>query len=327
MKRLRILMVFTVAAIGVAGRDGVRAEDGRVIAGTEIGAAVPVDAFNKFADVGGILSPYVGYMANDNLGVWGHVHVLGAPEDNPSIRRGIRDDDATWAVGGTAGPRLAARIEQIEFWGTGEAGVFTGLAPHSSITDTSFAYSAGGGVTAHDVADNLSVGMFARWNHLFQRAHMRGEVRFVTAGLSVQYDFAAAEPAPPAPPPVAQTAPPPAPPVRKKIVLRGVNFDFDKADIRFDARPVLDEAIATLKQEGTIAIVAEGHTDSRGTDEYNQALSLRRAKAVRDYLVAGGIDAARIQVEGYGESRPVASNDTDDGRAQNRRTELRVVGD
>jgi OOP family OmpA-OmpF porin len=90
---------------------------------------------------------------------------------------------------------------------------------------------------------------------------------------------------------------------------------------------VLDEAVATLKQEGAIAVVAEGHTDAVGSDEYNQALSLRRANAVRDYLVAGGIDAARIQVEGYGESRPVASNDTDDGRAQNRRTELRVSGE
>jgi OOP family OmpA-OmpF porin len=62
-----------------------------------------------------------------------------------------------------------------------------------------------------------------------------------------------------------------------------------------------------------------------GTEAYNQALSLRRAGAVRDYLVGGGIDAGRLSVEGFGESRPVATNDTDSGRAQNRRVELRIV--
>jgi outer membrane protein OmpA-like peptidoglycan-associated protein len=116
----------------------------------------------------------------------------------------------------------------------------------------------------------------------------------------------------------------PVPPVQKRIVLRGVHFDFDKATIRKEARPILDEAIATLQREGTVSVVAEGHTDSRGSDTYNQTLSLRRATAVRDYLVAGGIGSSRIQVQGFGESRPVASNDTDDGRAQNRRVELRV---
>jgi outer membrane protein OmpA-like peptidoglycan-associated protein len=104
-----------------------------------------------------------------------------------------------------------------------------------------------------------------------------------------------------------------------------VNFDFDKATIRPDARPVLDEAVRILTQEGTVAVVAEGHTDAIGSDAYNQALSERRADAVRRYLVNGGVEPGRIQTEGFGESRPVASNETDDGRAQNRRTELRVL--
>ena len=112
--------------------------------------------------------------------------------------------------------------------------------------------------------------------------------------------------------------------MQKKFVLRGVNFDFDKATIRADARPVLDEAITILKEQGGIAVVAEGHTDSTGPDTYNQGLSERRAKSVRDYLVAGGIDASRIETAGYGESQPVADNSTRDGRAQNRRVELEV---
>jgi outer membrane protein OmpA-like peptidoglycan-associated protein len=112
--------------------------------------------------------------------------------------------------------------------------------------------------------------------------------------------------------------------MQKKIVLRGVNFDFDKATIRSDARPVLDEAINILKSQGGVAVIAEGHTDSTGPEAYNMTLSQRRAKAVRDYLVAGGIDASRIETVGYGETQPVADNSTRDGRAQNRRVELDV---
>jgi outer membrane protein OmpA-like peptidoglycan-associated protein len=132
-------------------------------------------------------------------------------------------------------------------------------------------------------------------------------------------------------PAVAQAPPPPPPPapppVKKKIVLRGVHFDFNKWNIRPPDRAVLDEAIATLKQEGSISVICQGYTDSIGSDAYNLKLSMRRAEAVRDYLVAGGIAADRIKVEGFGKADPVASNDTADGRAQNRRVELRVVGD
>lgn len=130
-----------------------------------------------------------------------------------------------------------------------------------------------------------------------------------------------ATPAPTPPPP----SPPPLPPVReRRIVLRGVYFDFDRADIRPDARPVLDEAIQVLRARPDAKLVVEGHTDSVGGEEYNQALSLRRAEAVKNYLVAGGVAPERITVVGYGETRPVASNDTEEGRAQNRRVELRL---
>ena len=94
--------------------------------------------------------------------------------------------------------------------------------------------------------------------------------------------------------------------------------------VHADAVPVLNEAAETLKAEGSIAVIVEGHTDSVGTDAYNQKLSHRRADAVRQYLVKHGIPANRVTTEGFGESRPVASNDTADGRAQNRRVELRV---
>lgn len=135
---------------------------------------------------------------------------------------------------------------------------------------------------------------------------------------------AAPPPPPPPPPPVAQAPPPPPPPAKKKIVLRGVNFDFDKATIRPDAARILDEAVATLKAEPDIEVLIVGHTDSIGSEAYNLRLSQRRAQAVRDYLVKHGISAARLKVKGMGESQPVASNDTAEGRAQNRRVELLV---
>jgi outer membrane protein OmpA-like peptidoglycan-associated protein len=110
--------------------------------------------------------------------------------------------------------------------------------------------------------------------------------------------------------------------VKKKIVLRGVHFDFDKANIRSDSVPILREAASTLKENPSISVIVEGHTDSVGSDAYNLKLSHRRADAVRNYLVAHGVSASRIRTEGYGESQPVASNETADGRAQNRRVEL-----
>ncbi len=147
----------------------------------------------------------------------------------------------------------------------------------------------------------------------------------VGIGIAYTLDLGVAEAAPPPPPPPPRVAPAP-PPVKQKIVLRGVNFDFDKSTIRPDAMPVLDEAIRTLKEAGDVSVICQGYTDSIGSDQYNKALSLRRANAVRDYLVAGGIAPTRISVEGFGKSNPVASNDTADGRAQNRRVELRVTG-
>jgi len=129
---------------------------------------------------------------------------------------------------------------------------------------------------------------------------------------------------------VAETPPPPPPaPMREpeavaeKIVLRGVNFDFDKSNIRPDAAVILDEAVSALSGSSS-AVSVEGHTDWVGTDAYNQGLSERRANSVKRYLVEHGVDESRLSTVGYGESRPIASNETRDGRALNRRVELLV---
>jgi OOP family OmpA-OmpF porin len=132
-------------------------------------------------------------------------------------------------------------------------------------------------------------------------------------------------PPPPPPAPAPRAAPPPPPaPVEERIVLRGVNFDFDKSDIRPDAAVILDEAASQLNANPGRSVRVEGHTDSVGTDDYNQSLSERRAASVKDYLVEKGVDGSRLTTAGFGESNPIASNDTADGRALNRRVELNL---
>lgn len=111
------------------------------------------------------------------------------------------------------------------------------------------------------------------------------------------------------------------------LTLTGVNFKFDKSDIEPDSERILNQAVEALNEASTVNVHILGHTDSVGTDAYNQSLSERRANAVRDYLIDQRISAARLTAEGAGESQPVASNDTDDGRYQNRRVELHVVRD
>lgn len=106
------------------------------------------------------------------------------------------------------------------------------------------------------------------------------------------------------------------------IELQGVHFDFDKASLRDESFAILDAAVSTLSTHGKIAVEVAGHTDSKGSDAYNQGLSERRAAVVKDYLVSKGISADRLTSKGYGESNPVADNATEEGRAKNRRTEL-----
>ena len=133
-------------------------------------------------------------------------------------------------------------------------------------------------------------------------------------------------PPPPTPAPSAEPAPAPAAPqVAEKIILRGVNFDFDKDEIRSDGAVILDEAASMLTGAHTGARVRiEGHTDATGPDAYNQGLSERRANSVRSYLVSHGVDASKLTTVGYGESSPIADNGTREGRALNRRVELQV---
>jgi outer membrane protein OmpA-like peptidoglycan-associated protein len=102
----------------------------------------------------------------------------------------------------------------------------------------------------------------------------------------------------------------------------GINFDTDSDHIKDESKPTLDKIVELLKAKPDLKLSIEGHTDSTASAEYNQRLSERRAAAVSAYLVAAGIDGSRLSSVGFGASRPVATNDTALGRAQNRRVEL-----
>jgi OOP family OmpA-OmpF porin len=128
----------------------------------------------------------------------------------------------------------------------------------------------------------------------------------------------AAAPAAPAAAPVAAAS--------KVTYAADAFFDFDKAVVKPAGKAKLDDLVAKVKGINLEVIIAVGHTDSIGSDAYNQKLSVRRAEAVKAYLVSKGIEKNRIYTEGKGEKQPVASNKTKEGRAKNRRVEIEVVG-
>jgi len=109
------------------------------------------------------------------------------------------------------------------------------------------------------------------------------------------------------------------------VRLNNVFFDFDKSNLRDESFVELDRVVTLLKDNPAIEIEMSAHTDSKGSDEYNLKLSDNRARSVREYIVSKGIAPERIVSQGYGESKPVASNDTDDGRQINRRVEFKIL--
>ncbi len=107
-----------------------------------------------------------------------------------------------------------------------------------------------------------------------------------------------------------------------RVRLYGINFDIDSDHIRADAKPAIDQLVAALKANVSWKVMIEGHTDATGSDEHNRDLSNRRAASVKAALVAAGIAADHLGSAGFGASKPVASNDNEIGRAQNRRVEV-----
>jgi len=140
----------------------------------------------------------------------------------------------------------------------------------------------------------------------------------------------AAAPPPPPPAPIAAPVPPPPvvvpppKPVPEVVVLKGVNFANNSAQLTPGSSATLDQAAAALIRRGDIRAEVAGHTDSRGSPQYNRGLSQQRAEAVMRYLVSKGVNPANLSARGYGQDSPIDDNKTEKGRAANRRVELRA---
>ncbi|NKF20784.1 OmpA family protein [Solimonas marina] len=110
-----------------------------------------------------------------------------------------------------------------------------------------------------------------------------------------------------------------------KIILHDINFEFDSSRLKSSSKLELDKIAAGLKGQPTMGLMIEGHTDATGPDAYNMKLSKARANAARDYLISQGIEASRLEATGFGETKPIATNKTKEGRAENRRVEFKVT--
>jgi len=201
--------------------------------------------------------------------------------------------------------------------------------------ETSTMYGAAGGALVGGGFGCAFAGNLGGHSRDFAIGCPTGVVAGAVIGGLLGYAFWGPPPTVTAPAKLPSPAPTPAPsvsaqvprvPTKQKIVLRGVYFDFNKAVIRPGDAATLDEAASALKTNASVAVDVNGYCDSVGSEEYNLKLSDRRANAVVDYLVKQGIRADRLISHGYGKTNFVASNDTAEGRAQNRRVELIPVG-
>ena len=109
------------------------------------------------------------------------------------------------------------------------------------------------------------------------------------------------------------------------VRLKNIYFDFDKTTLKNESFPELDKVVDFLKQNASVEIEISGHTDNKGSDDYNETLSQGRSEAVVNYVISQGIDSFRLTAHGYGESKPIDTNDSDEGRANNRRVEFTVM--
>ncbi|WP_158827105.1 OmpA family protein [Mucilaginibacter lacusdianchii] len=129
----------------------------------------------------------------------------------------------------------------------------------------------------------------------------------------------------PVPAPAPAPTPPPPPPAKPNFNFSNIQFEFNSAVLKTASYEILDRAVAEMKKDPSARFVLNGHSSAEGTPEHNMSLSVERAGSVKTYLMNAGISGDNLTVKGYGESKPATSNTTEEGRALNRRVEIKVV--
>ncbi|MBL6617873.1 MAG: OmpA family protein [Reyranella sp.] len=232
---------------------------------------------------------------------------------------------------------------------------FGGVA-FDSAHDTVLAYQAGAGLN-FDVAPHVVLSTDYRFMQTDRGNFdvgagdpVKARYRANTVMLGVKYMFGSAPPPPPpppppqAPPPMVQAMPPPPPPppapvcdappgfqvdadchiIPQTVILRTVDFEFNSSGLTAPSQHSLDKVAAALVRQPDLDVEIDGHTDSIGGAPYNLRLSQRRSDAVKQYLIGKGVQADHLSARGFGKGKPIESNDTAEGRAQNRRVEFVV---
>ena len=316
-------------------------------AGLDLGLTEPLNGnFRGHVNLGFLVSPYVGVALHPYVGfqISPTFYFFSQGGSFPGMPGQGREETTMVAIGG--GPRLQyplyTQLGVLLPYIAGSGGYYVGTSGRLSQSAPGV---FGGGGLEYQWQQRFSLGAFARYEYAYMgprpedlgprqvpEERFSENIRWMSYGFSARYDFGppaeapAAAPSPaPAAPVALPSSPPLPPPAKRKVVLRSVHFEFDQARIQPESRAVLDEAYGILRDEPDIAVRAEGHTDAVGSEEYNRRLGLRRAEAVRTYLISKGIAPDRIQAVSFGKSRPVAPNETPEGRAQNRRVELQVI--
>ena len=300
-------------------------EAGVPVIGLDVGVTVPLSDYQKTADPGGALAPFVGYQVDLPFIQGFSITPIFQPQF-AAFSEAHSGNSVPSITSVTAGARFSLNDVHSEVYFGAQGGYYwSTTGPIEDHNGNGFNIEGG---YNYEFWEGTALGAYVRLDQAHIRPFEGADTRttqFLVTGFEVRHRFLPPPPPPP-PAPVVAAAPPPPPPMKKKIVLRGVNFDFDKANIRADAVPILDEAANTLKEYGDVTVSVDGYTDAIGSDAYNERLSLRRATAVKQYLEQHGVAASRMTARGFGKTNPVASNATPEGRAQNRRVELVVNG-
>ncbi len=345
----KALSVLIAAAMLGGAASVATAQDGSWYLAPRIGVVAPDS--NRNTDESLYTGIGIGWWVNPNFAVDFEYGINNADWENNSFRSGHEWESVSVGVtgrwffgeqGSSWRPYVLAGVGALRH--TGYSGFIQegGWDPMATV---------GGGIQ-YSLSDRVALRgeLAARWDadDNTQRGQFIGagdHSNYVDGIATIGVTIGFGGTTPPPPPPAAEPPPPPPPPPAEEVPaatpitidLRGVNFKFDRPktgegnitptlqEPTADSIAILDQAVDVLTRNPDVRVELAGHTDSIGSDEYNQSLSERRAQIVYDYLTSHGVSASQITgVVGFGESRPIDTNDTKEGRARNRRTELGV---